>query len=67
MVSGPIIAWQIEEEKVEVVTDFLLWAPNSLQMVTAATKSEDWQESYDKSRQYIEKHRHYSANKGRYS
>ena len=23
--SGPIIAWQIEGEKVEVVTDFLFW------------------------------------------
>ena len=23
MASGPITAWQIEEEKVEVVTDFL--------------------------------------------
>ena len=25
MASGPITAWQIEGEKVEVVTDFLLW------------------------------------------
>ena len=37
-------------------------------MVTAAMKSEDdWQESYDKSRQYVEKQRHYSDNKGLYS
>ena len=25
MAPGPITAWQIEGEKVEVVTDFLLW------------------------------------------
>ena len=37
-------------------------------MVTAAMKSEDdWQESYDKSRQYVEKQRHYSADKGSHS
>ena len=26
MASGPIIAWQIQGEKVEVVTDFFSWA-----------------------------------------
>ena len=26
MASGPITSWQIEGEKVEVVTDFLLWS-----------------------------------------
>ena len=41
MASGPITSWQIEGEKVEAVTDFLFWALNSLQMVTAAMKSED--------------------------
>ena len=41
MVSGPIISWQIDREKVEVVTDFLSWALKSLWMVTAAMKSED--------------------------
>ena len=25
MVSGPITSWQIEGEKVELVTDFLFW------------------------------------------
>ena len=43
------------------------WTLKSLWMVTAAMKSEDWQESYDKSRQCVEKQRHYSANKGPYS
>ena len=41
MASGPIISWQIEGEKVEVVTDFIFWALKSLQMVTAARESED--------------------------
>ena len=41
MASGPITPWQIEGEKVEVVMDFLFLALKSLQMVTAAMKSED--------------------------
>ena len=40
MTSGPITSWQIEGKKMEAVTD-CLWAPKSLQMVTAATKLED--------------------------
>ena len=38
MTSGPIISWQIDEETVETVADFIFWAPKSLQMVTAAMK-----------------------------
>ena len=41
MASGPIISWQIEEETMETVTDFIFWAPKSLQMVTAAMKLKD--------------------------
>ena len=41
MASGPIISWQIEGEKVETVTAFILGAPKSLQMVTAAMKLKD--------------------------
>ena len=33
--SGPITSWQIDGE---TVTDFIFWAPKSLQMVTAAKK-----------------------------
>jgi len=40
MASGSITAWQIEGEN-EVVTDFLCLVPKSVQMVTAAMKSED--------------------------
>ena len=40
MVSGPITSWQINGEKMQTVTDFI-WAPKSLQMVTAAVKLKD--------------------------
>ena len=39
MAFGPITAWQIDGENVETVSDFILGAPKSMQMVTAATKS----------------------------
>ena len=38
MASGPITSWHIDEETMETVTDFIFWAPKSLQMVTAAVK-----------------------------
>ena len=41
MASGPITSWQIDRETVETVTDFVFWAPKSLQMVTAAMKLKD--------------------------
>ena len=39
--SGPITSQQINGETVETVTDFILGAPKSLQMVTAAMKLKD--------------------------
>ena len=36
MACGPIISWQIDWEKMETVTDFISWAPESLWTVTAA-------------------------------
>ena len=41
MTSGPITSWQIDGETVETVSDFIFWAPKSLQMVTAAMKLKD--------------------------
>ena len=41
MASGPIISWEIDGETVETVSDFIFWAPKSLQMVTAAMKLKD--------------------------
>ena len=37
--SGPITSWEIDGETVEIGSDFIFWAPKSLQMVTAAMKS----------------------------
>ena len=39
--SGPITSLQIDGETVETVRDFILGAPKSLQMVTAAMKLKD--------------------------
>ena len=39
--SSPITLWQIDGETVEIVTDFILGASKSLQMVTAALKLKD--------------------------
>ena len=41
MASGPITSWEIDGEIVEAVSDFILGAPKSLQMVTAAMKLKD--------------------------
>ena len=41
MASGPITSWEIDEETVETVADFIFWAPKSLQMVIAAMKLKD--------------------------
>ena len=38
MASGPITSWQIDGE---TVSDFIFWAPKSLQMVIAAMKLKD--------------------------
>ena len=38
MASGHITSWQIDGEPVETVSDFILGAPKSLQMVIAAMK-----------------------------
>ena len=41
MGSGPITSWQIDGETVKTVSDFILGAPKSLQMVIAAMKLKD--------------------------
>ena len=41
MASGPITSWQIDGETVETVSDFIFWAPKSLQMVIAAMELKD--------------------------
>ena len=41
MASGPITSWEIDGETVEIVSDFIFWAPKSLQMVIVAMKLKD--------------------------
>ena len=41
MASGPITSWEIDGETMETGKDFILGAPKSLQMVTAAMKLKD--------------------------
>ena len=39
--SGPLTSWEIDGETIETVSDFIFWAPKSLQMVTEAMKLKD--------------------------
>ena len=67
MTTGPITLWQINGETMEIVREFILGAPKSLQMVTAVMKSKDpcsLEETLYQPRQHIKKQRHYFANKG---
>ena len=41
MASDPITSWEIDGETVETVSDFILGAPKSLQMVTEAMRLKD--------------------------
>ena len=52
MAYGPITSWQIDGEKMEIVSDF--WG---LQLAP-------WKKSYDQPRQHIKKQRHYFVKKG---
>ena len=41
MATGPITSWQIDGETMETVRSFILGAPKSLQILTAAMKLKD--------------------------
>ena len=41
MASSPVTSWEIDEETVETVADFILGGSKSLQMVTATMKLKD--------------------------
>ena len=70
MASGPITSWQIDGGKVETMPDFIFLGSKitvdsdcSHEIKTHAP----WKESYDKSRQHIEKQRHHFSDKGPYN
>ena len=55
MAASPSTLWQIDGETMETVTDFISWAPKSLQMVTEIKAMKlktfaPWKKSYDKPR-----------------
>ena len=67
MASGPITSWQIDGEKMEIVTEFIFLGfritgdgdcSHEIKTLTL------WKKSYDQPRQHIKKQRHYFANKG---
>ena len=68
MASSPITSWQIDREKVETVTDFILGGSK----ITADGDCSDeikrclllGRKVMTNSRQHIQKQRHYFANKG---
>ena len=41
MASSPITSWQVDGETMKTVTEFILGAPKSLQMLTAVMKLKD--------------------------
>ena len=63
--SGPITSWEIDGETVETVSEFILGGSKitadgdcSHEIKTLTP----WKESYDQSRQHIQKQRHYFVN-----
>ena len=69
MASGPITSWEIDEETVETVSDFILGGSKSTADGDCSHEIKrhllaPWKKSYDKPRQHIKNQRHYFANKG---
>ena len=67
MATSIITSWQIDREKAETVTDFILLGSR----ITADGDCSDeikmlatWKKRYEKPRQHIKKQRHYFVDKG---
>ena len=70
MTSNPITSQQIEEKKVEIVTDFIFLGSKFTADGDCSHEIKTlilWKKSYDKPRQNIKKKRHHFADKGLYS
>ena len=67
MASGPMTSWQIDEETVEMATDFIF---GGCKITSDGDCSHEikilapWKKSYDQPRQHVKKQRHYFASKG---
>ena len=71
MAFCPITSWQIDEETMETVTDFIFGGLQThcrwwLQPWNSKMRA-PWKKSSDHPRQYIKNHRHYFIDKGPYS
>ena len=65
MASGPITSWQIDEETMETVRDFIFLGSRIRWWLQPQIKTlAPWKKSFDKPRQYIKKQRHYFPDKG---
>ena len=69
MPSGPITLWQIDEETMEAVADFILRGGSKITADSDCSHEIKRfllleRKSYDKPRQHIKKQRHYFVNKG---
>ena len=69
MASGPITSWQIEEETMETVTEFIFLdskinKDGDWSMEFKKEKASSLEKRYDKPRQYVKKQRHYFVNEG---
>ena len=67
MVSGPMILWQIDGKKVEIVTDFIFLGFKITADSEEMKLRDTLKENYDKSRQLIKKQRHHFADKRVYN
>ena len=65
MVCGPITSQHTDGETVETVADFIFLGSKITAdgVCSHEIKDASWKESYDQSRQHVEKQRHYFANK----
>ena len=69
MASGPITSWQKDGEIVKTVADFILGHSKITAVGDCSHEIKrclltPWKESYDQTRQHIQKQRHYFVNKG---
>ena len=67
MASSPITSWQIDEETMETVTDFILGSSKTTAVGDCSHEIKTlapWKKSYDQLRQHMKKQRCYFANKG---
>ena len=70
MAPGPITSWQIEQEKVETVIDFIFLGSKIIADGDCNHETKTlvpWKKSYDKPRQHINKQRDHFTCKGSYS